>query len=495
MSEVRGLGREALLYAVATLITGATGFASIYIFSRLLIPSEYGYYYLVLSIVDITSSLATTWINLTLVRFFPSLSPHDKPVFFGRLLAANLAVAVVLVLLAFLAMPLVGLAGLSWWLPLIVLLVVVPQSWLGFVQNLFRAQRRPQEWLLTSAAMALGRLLLGWWVLSQLQASGLMLVVVQSMAVLGAAAYAALRLKQPIIINRSSFSWAEMKPILRYGLPLSLVSSGSWLMGGASRVVLGILAGSAAVGVFASAVQLTLQVMQLALYPLQLAAETVSFRVFEREGPQAARSYLSYYSGMLLFISTGVALTLFLLRAQIVDALLAPEYAGAATLLAFIAPAIALMQLHPSLARSFEFSKHTASLSKYTLGVGVLNVCANLLLVPVLREAGSAIATCVTYITYVSLTYLGGRKHFAWPLPLRSMLALMLPVGVLVSLHQVMGSLRIVPAGFWQTLMAAVGYVLAFAAVSFLALLLGGQLLREQLLFIRQVFSAKDASC
>ena len=77
MSEVRGLGREALQYAAATLINGLAGFAAIYLFSRLLPPAEYGYYYVVLSVVEIAGGLSTKWINLSLVRLYPGMDPTD----------------------------------------------------------------------------------------------------------------------------------------------------------------------------------------------------------------------------------------------------------------------------------------------------------------------------------------------------------------------------------------------------------------------------------
>lgn len=494
MSEVRGLGREAIMYAMATLINGAASFAGMYIFSRLLVPSEYGYYYLVLAVVDITSGLSTTWINLTLVRYYPSIAQDERAVFFGRLLAANLMAAAVLLVAALLSMPISMLIVHQPWLPLLVLIVILPQSWLGFAQNLFRAQRRPHQWLLTVAAMSLGRLALGWWVLSTIHASGLMLVLVQSTAVLIAAVYAALRLKQPIVFNRASFRWHDLKPLVRYGLPLSLVSSGSWLMVSSGRLILGALVGTAAVGIFASAYALASNLMQLAMSPISLASEAVSFRVYEREGPEAARRYLSHYVGMLVFISCGMALTLFLLRTQIVDALLDPKYAASAAVVVFIAPAVALMQLHPTLARSFEYVKRTGALSKYTLSSGIVNVVLNFALVPFFREIGTAISSLVTYAIYVSVTYFGGQKRFAWPLPWAPITALVVPVLSVVFLNMIVFSFSDGPSGLLETLLCALGYILCFVLMAAVALRFGGPQLRAQLDFIHQVFARKTST-
>jgi O-antigen/teichoic acid export membrane protein len=464
MTEARGLGRDALLYALATFISSAAGFVAMYLFSRLLPPSEYGYYYLVLSVVDITSGLSTTWINLSLVRLYAGTAENERPEFIGRLLAANLWSALLLCALALLASPITAWTGQGYWLPLVVLMVVLPQSWMGFAQNLFRTQRRPKEWALTMIGMGLGRLALGWWALSHISASGLMLVVVQSIAVLVSAVYAALRLRQRIALRWSSFGWQELGPVVRYGLPTSLVSSGGWLMSGAGRLILGALAGTTAVGIYASAYQIASNLMQIGMQPVALAAETITFRVYEREGPEAARQYMQKYVGLLLLMVTGIGTTLFLLRRPVVEALLDPQYAAAAGLLVFLAPAVCLMQIHPTLARSFEYTRKTASLAKYTFSAGIVNLVLNFSLAPWLRETGSSIATLGTYIFYVANTYIGGQKRFRWPLPWITMAVLPIPTLALTGFHLLL-SRWMVPHGTLRTLGCALLYLLVYTSV------------------------------
>jgi len=49
VSEIRGLGRETLVYMLASLGQAAAGLAAFYYFSRLLTPDQYGYYFVALA--------------------------------------------------------------------------------------------------------------------------------------------------------------------------------------------------------------------------------------------------------------------------------------------------------------------------------------------------------------------------------------------------------------------------------------------------------------
>ena len=71
MHETRGLGREALVYTMAKLLQGAIGFVAMYLFTRLLLPEEYGYYWLIIAGVELTTMFACSWINQTMKRYHP----------------------------------------------------------------------------------------------------------------------------------------------------------------------------------------------------------------------------------------------------------------------------------------------------------------------------------------------------------------------------------------------------------------------------------------
>ncbi len=489
MSEARGLGRDAFIYALTSILNAAAGFGSMYIFSRLLSPSEYGYYFAVLAGVEITAQLSTAWVNLTTIRLYASFGAGERRFFLGRVVASY---AISFAILLFIALILSALTGVIGWhsaSPWLIFALVIVISAYSFLQALQRTQRKAVDWMATALIMTWGRLLLGWWFLTHVSASGMALLAVHSGAHLLAVAFAAVRVKEPIKILRSHFRWAEIKPILSYGGPVALVASGGWLMRSASKLIMTAIAGTAAVGIFEVSFRLCETLIQIPLLPFNQASEPVTFRLYEHEGANSAREYLSKYFTLILYLGTGITLALVLLRNEVVGTLLAPEYATAASLIPMLGPTVALVALHPTLSRSFQFPKKPAMLSVYTLGAGGINVALNFFLIPRYAEYGAAAAAIFTYSIYVFSTYLGGQKLFQWRPALSNLLILPIPVAALLLANSVLPA----PHGFAVTLVYGIGYFVFYLAVTFVCWRLGGKPQRQQLSFLRQIFASRTA--
>lgn len=488
MSEVRGVGREALIYVLATVGQAVAAMAAFYLFSRLLAPGEYGYYFVILAAAEMTNGIAVGWINFTLIRQHAATSAAERPLLLGNLAATFLLTAAVLTILALLASLAVAAAGVDFTLPWLVLILVLPMGALSMSQWLFRAQRRPSFFLGTLLIIAFVRLLLGWVLLTYVANTGRTLVLVQAFAVLLTFIWAATQVREPVRFLRGAFGWATIRPLLSYGLPLALVNAGTTLMNTAGRLILGLLAGAGAVGIFAPANQLSRQLIEMGVRPLTMAFVPVSYRIFERDGEAAAMRALHYTSALLVTIATGMGLTLFLLRHAVVNALLDPAYASAADLIGYLAPALAISMLHPLLIKSFEFAKQTRALSWYTLWAGLLNVGLNFALIPWLAEAGAALAALVTYIVYCTTTYIGAQRYHRWAFPWLQPLVVAIPVAVLLALDFVIPA----PRGLPLTAVYVLGYVLVYAVVALLCLRLGPRTWRAQLDYLGQLFHRRE---
>jgi len=161
-------------------------------------------------------------------------------------------------------------------------------------------------------------------------------------------------------------------------------------------------------------------------------------------------------------------------------------------LLALLIPAVALIQLTPSLSRSFQYAKQTFALSRYTLSAGVINVLLNIALVPALAELGSAIASLASYVIYSCSMYIGGQRLLSWPLPWRTVIALLVPSGVLIAFHLAVGA-KIQTPGMGLTALLAVGYVAGFLAMSLLTFYIGRRYLSSQVEFVVTIFKLRRA--
>ncbi|MBN2083181.1 lipopolysaccharide biosynthesis protein [bacterium] len=484
MSEIRGLGRETLIYMLASIGQAGAGLAAFYYFSRLLTPDQYGYYFVALAAAEVVAGIAIGWINFTLIRQYPALEPSERPKYLGQLLATYLVTMVVLLVVTTLASAGMALFHQDAALPWLVYALVIPMGTLSLAQWLFRTQRRPGDWLITLLTISFGRLLLGILLLTQVERTGRILLITQSVSIGVALVWSITRLRESIAFSRDSFSWRAVKPVLDYGLPLAMVNTGSMLMNSAGRLILGLLKGTAAVGIFSPANQLARMLLEMGARPLTMAFVPVSYRVFEREGEAAAMRVLHLTSAVLITIITGLGLTLYLLREALIGALFDPRYAAAADLIVYLVPALALAQLHPLLIKSFEFSQKTQALTWYTLWAGLINVGLNFALIPFMAETGAAIAALATYIIYCVSTYIGAQRHYRWDFPWYQPLAIALPIAVLVVIHWRLPA----PHGLIMAAVYTLGYILVYALTAILVLRLGPPLFRQQLDFLRDIF-------
>jgi len=77
--------KHGLIYFIAKLFAGAVGFLSIVLYTRMLVPDEYGRYALILVYVNLINSLLYQWFRLGLIRYIPRY--HDDKNKYNKLLS------------------------------------------------------------------------------------------------------------------------------------------------------------------------------------------------------------------------------------------------------------------------------------------------------------------------------------------------------------------------------------------------------------------------
>ncbi len=487
MSESRGVGREVLFYAGSTIISALCSFAGVYIFTRLLVPAEMGHYAIIMATVEILTNFGFGWINMTLLREYPAHTREERPGFLGRIVASQILVSLLItagVLIYCLAGSFTNTSPLT---ALSALVLVVFQATLSFTQWVFRVQRRAADWALSGVLVAVTKLALGWYLLSHWQANGDVLVMSQGAATLLSAGIALLRWREPIALSANSFSLDSIRPILRYGAPLTLIGAAQNLLNRTGLLILGIFRSKAEIGIYYQAYQLSMNLIQLPYQPLDMASSPTSYHVLEREGPAAAGLYMYRYTALVLQVLTAVGLSIYLLRDAVVAAVLDPAYASAADLMVYLLPAVALVYLQSQLRRGFEFGRATAQLGWYIAVTVVVNIGLNFALAPMLGGTGVALASLITYAGYGTALYIGGNRHVPWPLPWKLALTMLPAVGLLLGLHRLLPA----PVGMTVTIGYGLAYVLLFMLLSVAALRLAGAEGRSQLRFLKELLHSR----
>ncbi|WP_419308107.1 oligosaccharide flippase family protein [Chromohalobacter israelensis] len=453
--------RYTAYYGLARGVPGLLNFLAIAIYTRLLSPSDYGIYALVVVWVGLVNVVCFQWIRLSLLRFFPA-NLDDPRRLLSTLLLAYFSVA-----------SLTGIAGVTVWLMLAdeslrtLVLIAVPLVWVqaGFelCLELARSQLNPLRYGLMAGARAvialgLGILLISWGSGAFGPLWAMLVGMLAAVVMLGVSLWRDARPSLALM--------PELKPLLIYGLPLTATFALGFVVSSSDRFLLAALLNNEAVGIYTAGYDLVAHVINLLLMTVNLAGYPLVVRAFEQHGREAAREQLDRNGALMLLIAIPVTLGFMMLAPQIVALMLGEAFrAGASQLLPWVALAVfmsCLRAFHFDLA--FQLSEKTIYQVWINGGSALVNVALNLLLIPAFGLLGAAYATVIAYGVALVLSVLLGRRLFAISLITRDNIKVLLCGAVMVAclwpLREANGALALVERVMWG---AAVYTVVAFS--------------------------------
>ena len=400
-------------YLLARGLPGLVNFLAIALYTRMLSPTEYGHYALLIAGIGFLNVILFQWINLSLLRFLPIHLENPKP-----LLSTILAGFSNLVLFT-------GAFGvlLAWlwpepaWRRLILLAVPLlwAQAWFELNLQLSAAKLLPLRYGLMNgvkavSALAAGAMLIKWGLGEDGPLIGLLLAMLLTASIWGRMEWKGLspRISQPLLIE-----------ILRYSLPLTATFALAFVISSSDRFLVAWFLGEGPAGVYSASYDLGQQTLTLLMTVVSLAAYPLAVRALEQEGVDAAQEQLQRNATLLLAIALPAAVGITVLAQNISDVMLGSSFReDAAHILPWVAMAILLAGVrsyHFDLA--FYLGKHTLGMIWITAAAAILNVLLNLWWIPQFGLIGAAYATFVAYLLALLLSATLGRRVFAIPFP------------------------------------------------------------------------------
>jgi O-antigen/teichoic acid export membrane protein len=412
--EGRHILSHAGLYLLARGLPGLLAFVAIAVFSRALKPGEYGRFALVIAIVDLLNALLFQWLRLALVRYLPAYR-DNAIVLRSTLLGATAAMVAILG----------ACVGIAWFLPIdhswrMVLLacwiLVTLQVMFELTCEYARASLRPRRYMLlqvlkSALGLSVGVCLVstgwGWW--------APLLGVATGFAVATAYGYrgdwrgARLRIDRATV---AKLGW--------YGIPVSLTVAMTVVIASSDRFLITLLIDEAAAGVYAAAVDLTVQTASMLMMAMYLPLFPMAVHAFEQQGLGAAQRQMRTNAALQLGIGVPAIAGLIVLTPGIAHCVLGENFRAAAQQLI---PLVALAAFFASMkAFHFDAAFQLAHKTLYQVGIvaatAVVNVSLNLVLIPRMGLQGAATASLLSYALALTLTILLGRRQVALPIPL-----------------------------------------------------------------------------
>jgi O-antigen/teichoic acid export membrane protein len=428
--EGRHLARDTLIYGVGTSASQLLYVALLPIFTRIFSPADFGALDFLITVNGLLVTVAMLGMNSALFFFVNRAGgPADRQRIAGTVLVitavSGAAIALVGVTLSdAITEPL--LQSGTYVLALAMTFLWVPASLtttLGL--DLLRLEGRPVAFTVIASARAVLAAVIG-----------VLAATIGGLGLAGLlAAHAGVSLLAAgtaLSITRRSWSVAFATPIagrlLRFGLPLVPAALALWVVTYSDRFLIIQLLGIDAAGVYALAAR-GAAVVTLAVFAFEAAWWPFAFANARQPGHQAA--YARTFAGVAFaLVALATFLSLFAREALLV--LATGEYIEGYVLVGTLALAAAAFGLSPILAIGLQLADRTRAFALVAILCAIINVALNLMLIPIMGTAGSAIATLIASLVYVAVLFVVGRRAYPVPFPIGRVALTMLAAAVVM---------------------------------------------------------------
>lgn len=406
--------RHSASYLLARGVPGIINFFALAVYTRLLVPEQYGLYAMVIAVISLVNVVLWQWLRLGMSRFLASYEDRHG-VFLSTVALAFLSLLVfsaclfVVVVMIWPEQVGIGLAALS-------LLLLWMQAWFELNLELARSRLSPLLYgglasIKAVVAIALGSVLayLG------LGVHGVLIGVLVGFAL--PALWMTWRVWR--IVRVSLIDRKVINQLAHYGLPLTATFALGFIVNSSDRLIIGWLMDVESAGLYAVGYDLAAQVLIMFMAIINLAAYPVVVRKLEQEGEDAARQQLRI--GATLMLASA-------LPAMVAWVLLAPNIASVVLDAAYVDSSLKLMPIiaMATLLAGFQFfyfdmafqlSKRTVQQIWVMLVAALINIVLNLLWIPSFGLEGAAYATLVAFSAGLICSVLLGRRAFLLPMP------------------------------------------------------------------------------
>jgi len=217
-------------------------------------------------------------------------------------------------------------------------------------------------------------------------------------------------LLRSIIKNaKLTFSIAELKEMLSFGLPLVPAGLAGWIMTMADRYFLQFLSTSTELGIYSVGYKFGFIVQGLIGAPFSLAWVPFLWSTAkEKNAKEIFSAVLTYF----VLVGMAVALVLSVLSKEVLEVMAAPAFYGAYKVLPLIAVSYVLFGCYQILAAGITLEKKTKYIA-LIVGVGAaVNLGLNYLLIPGYGMMGAAVATLIAYLVLPVGSYFASKRYY-----------------------------------------------------------------------------------
>jgi O-antigen/teichoic acid export membrane protein len=398
--------RQSALYTIANVAAALLGFGSVIALTRLVAPSDYGVFVVIMSLGTVLATVTFTWLRHAILRF---QSGPDADIRMAALAGYGLTVLLYpAVLLAML-----HLFHVPWAQAVIAMMFAAAMALFDLGQEVLRAQQRVKVYVIGSLTRSAASLIC---CLTAVAFSGSGLTL--GLALVSGFVVATLVSSRSVWQRpRKPADIATLMMLARYGLPITVSGLFVALTLALDRFAVFYLVGTDAAGIYGATAEFVRQCAILPAVSACLAIAPLAVATLDRKDATATTQHLADGCELLLAVTLPAAVGLAIAAPQVAGTVFGPEYRGLAAelipLLAFGFMAHMVSQQYVQL--SFSLANRPGQYIWHTGIIFLINFVLMLPLIKLFGVKGAALSLVLSEIAGVIIGLRMARD--CYPLP------------------------------------------------------------------------------
>ena len=423
------LRRDLINYTPAQFVPALISILSVIVFTRIFDPELYGEYLVVIATVNIVVTIASQWLQQSIIRFLPEQGQEDDQRNFNRTIMFLLLLTAGTIILLSLINYLLWKDTLGkyrryafWGTSFTVLLLIF-----NVLGAEFRARLESRYFALYQVFNSIFGLLFSLLLIYLLGKDTMYLLVGRGCASLITIAAMSRQLNLRRRIERASnvFNGALARECVVYGFPTIGIFVVSQILALGDRYFIEFFLGSTAVGVYSSNYSMVQRGLQLVLGTLLAAVHPIVMDTWSKKGQVHTQLLIGLVSRYFLILAMPFMLSFTVLAKDFSIVMLGVAYREGYIIIPIALGGVVAWQFSMYGSEGLALLKRTDVTFGLLIGCAIVKIILNLVFIPTYGYIGAAASSLVSYLVYLAALYVVSLHFLKWLIPWDSVLRIL----------------------------------------------------------------------
>lgn len=399
MNKQSGYSRDVLMQGIARISGGVLSFVAIFLLTYLFDEGTIGEYNLVLSTIQIITSIATLWLSQSILRFYQDIKD------LGSILIMTM-ISALISLAGYFGYVAISDAPINIWAALFVIITVL----YNIFDAVFRKKRELKEYVALEVLLAIGRLF-PMIIIAKLTKDYNSVFLSQAIIMLAYFSILIAKRRDTIASTSFSFNRDQFSQFLRYGLPLVGLSISNWFLTTSDRYVIKFWGDNVEVGIYSQNYSLGNSIYMMFALILVNAMHPIIMNLWEKDKDEAIQTVSNTMDLYMIFM---VPLVFYgCLKSSILLSIFkGSSYSAHNDIFVWTVLGIFIYGISLLCHKYYECIKKTNQILVINIIAALFNLVSNFLLIPICGFQVAALTTFLSYLLYIVIVRARTWKEF-----------------------------------------------------------------------------------